>query len=555
MSTELAPTISIDGPEVLAACKELGWDGIREIQRRVLEPLFGGKHIVGVLPTSAGKSGLYQIPALARPGLVVVISPLVALMKDQVSKLHTLGIEAYALNSHCSLSEKKRAVDAVRSGTAKLLYVSPERMLSMDKNFFEGSTVQLYAVDECHCISEWGHDFRPAYYRLGRSLGRFPDAQRLALTATATQDVVDEVSHVLGVYGDVTQIVVSPDRPNIAYGVAGRKVSLVRLVENAGLPCLVYGSTRKGVEAAATELSKSARDDVQERFTAGEYQVITATCAFGMGIDHAGIRSVVHLEMPTSLEAYAQETGRAGRDGSPSRAICRATVETLDIARSLVRLNWPTAEQIMRCWREIQTLFDSDVDGFHGPERIQLSDARIGTLIGMHAIEVGSCLRILASGDNVRRIAAREQPFEISLLTGARNLKGKRQKSVVSKLEEYADIHGTVVGTAAFYIHEIGLDKPYARKLQERGAISMSWSESCQVIERLHERVKPEFDRERVDKVRQRSLRRLDRARNYLTYEGCRREYLVGYFGDGSGGQADGVCCDRCKAGLSGRTW
>jgi len=560
-SPPFSPSFPLDGPEIRTVCDRMGWtQGLRSVQKRVLGPLFEGKNLIAVLPTSAGKSGIFQVPALVRPGLVVVVSPLVALMADQVHKLKQLGIPAVLLNSHCSLSEKKQAMDAVKSGTARILYVSPERMLGMDAGFFDSTPIQLYAIDEAHCISEWGHDFRPAYFRLGRSLSRFPKAQILALTATATLDVIEEIGQVLGIGREVQTIRFSPDRPNIAYGIAGRKTSLVRMVETAALPCLVYGSTRKGVEEASVFLSRSGyraahyhagmakneRTDVQKRFMEGEFQVITATCAFGMGIDHAGIRSVVHLEMPTSLEAYAQETGRAGRDGAPSRAICRATVETLDIAKSLVPLTWPTPTRVQSFWHSLGNLFEWGERSWYGEGKLQLSNEAIAHEIGMHPLEVSSCLRILQDADQVKRISSRDQPFEISLLSGARVLRGKKQREILDTLEAHADIHGNVVGTEAFFVEEIGLEKSYAEELSKRGALRVQWVDQCQVLERCHSSPAANLDAERILAIRQRALHRIEKARGFLSTPLCRREYLLQYFGDSSGGRADGICCDRC---------
>jgi ATP-dependent DNA helicase RecQ len=236
----------------------MGWSSIRPYQREVLEAVFAGEDVLAVLPTSGGKSGIYQIPAIVREGLVVVISPLVALMRDQVQRLQSLGICAVELNSYISAIERKKYMDLVRSGTARLLYVSPEKMLSLDPSLFSSTTIQMYAIDESHCISEWGHDFRPAYYRLGKSLDRFPPAQRVALTATATPQVADEIAEVLGIRGPKSRkFRYSPDRPNLIYGVGGRLLHLAAMVESVGLPCLVYGSTRRSVQDAASLLQRN----------------------------------------------------------------------------------------------------------------------------------------------------------------------------------------------------------------------------------------------------------------------------------------------------------
>lgn len=546
---------------VTRACNVLGWNAPRPVQQEVLDPLLAGRDVVAILPTSAGKSGIYQIPALARPGLVLVISPLVALMTDQVARLRRYGINAHMLNSHCSSMDKRRAGEAIQSGQAQVLYMSPERLQGVNKAFFGQSKLQLIAVDEAHCISEWGHDFRPAYMKLGRSLGRFGSVQKLALTATATVAVVDEICSVLGMnVGDgPVRIVKTPDRPNLMYGIVGKKVSTVRLVQRAGLPCLVYGSTRKSVEDAATELLRSGfkarhyhagmkkdeRSEVQREFINGEVEVVAATCAFGMGIDHPGIRSVVHLEMPTSIEAYTQEVGRAGRSGEPAIAICRATLDTLALAEGLVGMSWPTPDSVRSFWDKLQPLFRALPGKWEGEGRVQKTNEEISSLTGFDPREVGSCLRILHDSRAIRRVTYQDRPVSVTLLSGAEYLTGRRQMQVIRRLQEHADTDGEVVGSVAFFRNVIGLDKQYARELNLRHAVQFQWVPRCQMIERLIDGA-PELDEEQIDRIRRRSLARIEYARSYLFTPGCRRDYLLRYFGDTSGGAPTGRCCDRC---------
>ena len=556
-------TLSVDGPEVLAACHKLGWSsGPREVQRALLSDLFAGHDVLGVLPTGAGKSGIFQIPALVRPGLVIVISPLVALMRDQVERLTAHGVAAITLNSHCSAIERRQATDMLHAGAAKLLYLSPERMLGMDPLMFGDHKIQMYVIDEAHCISEWGHDFRPAYWRLGRSMSRFQPAQRLALTATATAEVAEEIANITQITqrgGKIHRY--SPDRPNITYGVAGRKVSLIRLVQAVGLPCIVYGSTRKGVEDAASHLSraqfktafyhagmnKNDRAEVQSKFTNGEIEVITATNAFGMGIDHSGISGVVHLEMPTSLEAYSQETGRAGRGGQPAKAMCRATVETLEIAKSLVPMTWPSPHRVRLFWGRFEVYAEDGDNSWVGEGRVQLSNTEIAEKVGMESQEVGACLRILSDHGYIRRTPYRDRPVKVSLLSGADKLKGKKQRRVIDRLKEHADISGEIIGSVSFFLDIIELDHSYACSLRDNHAIRIEWVDRCQVIEILRDG-RPELDDAKIISIRRRSMGRIEAAHGFLKTSGCRRHYLLNYFGETSGGDPDGPCCDRCLA-------
>ncbi len=554
----------LDDDRVIAACNVLGWDAPRPLQLEVLEPVMAGRDVVAVLPTSAGKSGLFQIPALARDGLVVVISPLVALMTDQVQRLRRQGVEAHMLNSHCSAVEKRRTMDSVQEGRAKLLYVSPERLQGIDRSFFGQSKLQMFAIDEAHCISEWGHDFRPAYLRVGRSLARLGKVQKLALTATATEVVVDEIASTLNIdfqAGAAAKIIKTPDRPNIMYGVVGKKVSIVRLVERASTPCLVYGSTRKSVENAAEELRDSGfvtahyhagmrKDDrakVQAAFTNGELEVISATCAFGMGIDHAGIRSVVHLEMPTSLESFMQESGRAGRDGSPSISICRATIDTLKVAQGLVAMTWPTPQTVYRFWERLLPMFAGRPGKWEGDGRLQRTNEEIALATYYNGREVGSFLRILHDYGAIRRVPFQDRPVSVRLLDGAGALTGRRQIAVIARLREHADPEGEIKGSVAFFRNVIGLNRSYAAELNLRHAIQFHWVERCQMIDKLTDG-KPELDEQQLHRIRRRSLARIKAANGFLYTEECRRAYLLRYFGDQSGGSALARCCDRCPA-------
>ncbi|AGA34847.1 ATP-dependent DNA helicase RecQ [Thioalkalivibrio nitratireducens DSM 14787] len=320
-----------------------GYSGFRGRQREIIDCVAGGGDALVLMPTGGGKSLCYQIPALIRPGCGVVISPLIALMQDQVAALRQSGVRAAALNSAESLARNQEAERALLDGRLDLLYIAPERlMLPRTLDLLARARVALFAIDEAHCVSQWGHDFRPEYIQLSLLAERFPGVPRLALTATADAPTRREIVTRLGLER-ARQFVSRFDRPNIRYrisqsdaGGGSARDRLLRFIrqEHPGEAGIVYCLSRKRVEAIAdwlaaqglealpyhAGLSVAERDRNQKRFLTGEGVIMVATIAFGMGIDKPNVRFVAHLNLPKSIEAYYQETGRAGRDGLPADA-------------------------------------------------------------------------------------------------------------------------------------------------------------------------------------------------------------------------------------------
>jgi ATP-dependent DNA helicase RecQ len=294
---------------------------------------------VVLMPTGGGKSLCYQIPALLRPGTGVVISPLIALMEDQVTALRELGIGAGYLNSSLSGADQRRVEQRYAAGKLDLLYVAPERLLTAaTMELIASAPVALFAIDEAHCVSQWGHDFRPDYLGLHTLAERWPGAPRIALTATATRETHQEITDRLAL-GDARHFVASFDRPNITYRIepkASVRNQLVRFIrdEHPGQAGIVYAMARASTEEIAAYLrihdipalayhagmDSVTRREVQRRFLAEDGLTVVATIAFGMGIDKPDVRFVAHVDLPKSVEGYYQETGRAGRDGDPATA-------------------------------------------------------------------------------------------------------------------------------------------------------------------------------------------------------------------------------------------
>lgn len=316
-----------------------GYDSFRGEQEQIIDQLVGGGDAVVLMPTGGGKSLCYQIPSLVREGTGVVISPLIALMQDQVDALTAVGVRAAFLNSTQDAATRSQVERDYLSGALDLLYVAPERLSSeATKRFLERGTIALFAIDEAHCVSQWGHDFRPDYLALSELADRWPDVPRIALTATATDATHRELTTRLQLE-QARHFVASFDRPNIQYRIVNKaepRKQLLDLIrtEHPGDSGIVYALSRKTVEATAEFLASQGitalpyhagldaglRARTQSRFLREDGVVIVATIAFGMGIDKPDVRFVAHIDLPKSVEGYYQETGRAGRDGLPSTA-------------------------------------------------------------------------------------------------------------------------------------------------------------------------------------------------------------------------------------------
>ena len=542
-----------------------GFPGFRAGQREIIEHVVEGRDALVVMPTGAGKSLCYQVPALARGGLTIVVSPLIALMKDQVDALVEKGVRATFLNSSLSRGEYEARQEAVRRGEIELLYVAPERFSPGFMSYLASVDVRLLAVDEAHCLSQWGHDFRPDYLRLGRVRDELGNPPTIALTATATPEVQEDIVRTLHLQtGRV--FVRGFDRENLileVVNVSGKrhKYALLPELVQPG-PALVYAATRKRVEEATRALRdagvragfyhaglpKDERTRIQEDFMAGALPVVVATNAFGMGIDKRDIRCIVHVDLPGTVEAYYQEIGRAGRDGRTSRAVLLWHKSDRNIQQFFIDNSHPPAD-----W--VHALYDWLVDRQENPVYATVEEMGDGLPPDAGPRSASACLYQLQREGMVRRIAPSDRPAEVvlSMQPPADAPSGHRGRVWTELLGRGVRPGDRLVFGLEDWRRDLQLSRDQLtaalRGLEDRGYLIFRPADRRGGVELRRPGEPLTLDENALRERRSQEYAKLDKMIAY-TGAGCRRRYIIEYFGEQAPWESCGTC-DRCREGVA----
>jgi len=539
-----------------------GHEKFRPGQADVVAAVLAGRDTIGVLPTGGGKSLCYQVPALVRDGLTVVISPLISLMKDQVDRLVGRGIAAAFLNSAVSRAESARILSGATRGVLRLLYVAPERFESEElTRTLARSRVTLVAVDEAHCISEWGHEFRPSFRRIAAVSERLGTPQIVALTATATPRVRADIGRQLRLR-DPRVIVGGFDRPNLSYAVRScrneteRLKALMGSVRAVPPPVVAYAPTRSSVERLARQLRRhglkaaayhgglddEARRDAQEAFMRESVHVIVATNAFGMGIDKPNVRLVVHHTMPGTLEAYYQEAGRAGRDGGRAQCLLLQAPGDRAIHDWFIRTTFPAPDVV----RTVHALLRRSAEG----GRVHADGPAVAArLPALPAREVDGALRLLERHGALTRDDAQSSLHVRLQATPARIARELAPGGIEARLirawwpdpESPRDVRfrpgNPPPGLSGVDVRD-ALRSLRSRQFLDYWPGEGRWRLADQAPDAL-------VDWAHLERRRRAEVAKLEAMVDYVRTTECRRAFVLSYFGQGS---RPGTCsgCDNC---------
>lgn len=555
--------------------QRFGLTSFRPGQRDVVDAIAAGHDVMCVMPTGGGKSLCYQLPSLARSGTTIVVSPLIALMKDQVDTLRSLGIAAKLINSTLSVHEQADVMAEMAAGELDLVYVAPERL--RNTRFLEACAaagVSLLAIDEAHCVSEWGHDFRPDYSRLGRFRKKYlNNVQTIALTATATPLVRDDVIQILGLEKPKT-FVTGFARTNLRFGVTSSKTdtekneSLVNFLKQQDGAGIIYAATRKRCEEIAewlpeqigrpigvyhAGLDPGQRRDVQDEFMSGRLSAIVATNAFGMGIDKSDIRFVAHYNMPGSLEAYYQEAGRAGRDGKDSQCQLMFSYSDRYIQEFFIENRYPSRETVKKVYEYLLTREEDPIeltleqireaigvkDGSEAIGTSQTLLAKAGVLRRLDPNTNYAMLRIDSDAPTLLDFLPREAKLRRKVMTAIERVVGRRRhEDVFVTPARLSELAGVKKDQLTRTLRELRRLRSFDYVPPFRGR-AVHFTDRDQPFDRL------QIDFDELAGRKAAEVEKLEAVIAFARTAGCRQRVILSYFGET---EADNCgTCDRCK--------